>query len=39
MQAWIPHSELVELPAAGHSPFWDDPAGFVGAVAGFAARV
>jgi pimeloyl-ACP methyl ester carboxylesterase len=39
MQGQIPGSELVELPDAGHSPFWDDPAGFAGAVARFAARV
>jgi pimeloyl-ACP methyl ester carboxylesterase len=39
MQSQIMGSELVELPTAGHSPFWDDPAGFSAAVAGFAARV
>jgi pimeloyl-ACP methyl ester carboxylesterase len=31
----IPHSQLVELKAAGHSPFWDDPEGFAGAINDF----
>jgi len=35
--AVLPGSRLVELAAAGHSPFWDDPAGFAGAVNEFAA--
>jgi pimeloyl-ACP methyl ester carboxylesterase len=39
MQSQIKGSELVELAGAGHSPFWDDPAGFRAAVADFAARV
>jgi len=50
MAGAIPHSQLVELKAAGHSPFWDDPEGFAGAIdelchgaqamtAGFAACV
>jgi len=34
--AALPGSRLVELAAAGHSPFWDDPAGFAGAVNEFA---
>ncbi len=38
MQGAIASSELVELPSAGHSPFWDDPDGFAGAVADFARR-
>ncbi|MGL6042833.1 MAG: alpha/beta fold hydrolase [Sandaracinobacteroides sp.] len=38
MQSRISGSELVELPGAGHSPFWDDPAGFTAAIADFAAR-
>ncbi len=38
MQENIAGSELVELTNAGHSPFWDDPAAFSQAVAGFASR-
>jgi pimeloyl-ACP methyl ester carboxylesterase len=38
MQARIPGSELVELDAAGHSPFWDDPDGFAAALDAFASR-
>ena len=38
MQGRISGSELVELRGAGHSPFWDDPQGFVAAVADFARR-
>ncbi|QMW23088.1 alpha/beta fold hydrolase [Sandaracinobacteroides saxicola] len=34
----IPDATLVELPDAGHSPFWDDPAGFNTALGDFAAR-
>lgn len=33
----LPGSKLVELANAGHSPFWDDPAGFVAAINDFAA--
>ncbi len=39
---WIaeaaPRGELVELPNAGHSPFWDDPPAFNAALAAFAAK-
>jgi non-heme chloroperoxidase len=34
----IPNAELVELETGGHSIFWEDPAGFNGAVVKFAAR-
>jgi pimeloyl-ACP methyl ester carboxylesterase len=37
MASQIKRSELVELPSAGHSPFWEDPEGFNRALADFAA--
>lgn len=37
MAARIPGAKLVELPDAGHSPFWEDAAGFNRALADFAA--
>ena len=37
MASQIPGAELVELPEAGHSPFWEDPAGFNRALGDFAA--
>lgn len=37
MASRISGAELVELPHAGHSPFWEDPAGFNRALADFAA--
>lgn len=33
----MPDARLVELETAGHSPFWDDPAGFVAAIDSFTA--
>jgi pimeloyl-ACP methyl ester carboxylesterase len=36
MASQITGAELIELPAAGHSPFWEDPEGFNSALGGFA---